>query len=71
MCSLNSGDLNRYHTKIDEFLERSLGEMKKQLVAKLISVLDGLLKKLSRYDEGTFFSSILSLAVSLFVLPFK
>jgi hypothetical protein len=61
---LNSGDLNRYHTKIDEFLDKSLTEMKKQLVAKLISVLDGFLKKLGRYDEGTFMSSILSLAVS-------
>ena len=39
-------------------------EMNKQLVAKLMSVLDGLLKKLSRYDEGSFFSSILSLTVT-------
>jgi hypothetical protein len=69
LCSLNSGDFNRYHTKIDDSLEKSLAEMKKQLVAKLISVLDGLLKKLSRYDEGTFFSSILSLTVSpIFIL---
>lgn len=63
LCGLNSGDLHRYHTKIDEFLERCLIEMNKQLVGKLLSVLDGLLKKLSRYDEGTFFSSILSLTV--------
>lgn len=61
LCSLNSGDLHRYHSKVDEHLERTLTDMKKQLVAKLISVLDGLLKKLARYDEGTFFSSILSL----------
>jgi hypothetical protein len=63
LCGLNSGDLNRYHSKVDEHLEKTLADMKKQLVAKLISVLDGLLKKLSRYDEGTFFSSILSLTV--------
>ena len=61
LCGLNSGDLNRYHTKIDEHLDKCLTDMNKQLVAKLISVLDGLLKKLSRYDEGSFFSSILSL----------
>jgi hypothetical protein len=71
LCGLNSGDLHRYHTKIDEHLERSLAEMKKQLVGKLISVLDGLLKKLSRYDEGTFFSSILSLTVNILKHPFQ
>uniref|UniRef100_A0A3Q2DPV9 Calcium dependent secretion activator 2 n=1 Tax=Cyprinodon variegatus TaxID=28743 RepID=A0A3Q2DPV9_CYPVA len=31
---------------------------------KFMAVLDGVLSKLSRYDEGTFFSSILSLTVS-------
>jgi hypothetical protein len=62
---LNSGDANRYHAKIDEHLERFLIEMNKQLVGKLISVLDGLLKKLARYDEGSLFSSILSLAVRI------
>lgn len=30
------------------------------------AVLDGVLSKLSRYDEGTFFSSILSFTVSVF-----
>ena len=47
--------MNRYHTKISEHLDKNLVEMNKQLVAKLVSVLDGLLKKLSRYDEGSFF----------------
>lgn len=32
---------------------------------QLAAVLDGVLSKLSRYDEGTFFSSILSLTVSI------
>ena len=64
LCSLNSGDLNRYHTKIDEYLEKGLADMKRQLISKLLSVLEGLLKKLSRYDEGSFFSSILSLTVN-------
>jgi hypothetical protein len=56
--------LHRYHTKIDEFLERALAEMSKQLVNKLQSVLDTILKKLSRYDEGSFFAPILSLTVN-------
>ena len=70
LCGLASGDLHRYHTKIDEHLERCLVDMNKQLVAKLLSVLDSLLKKLSRYDEGTFFSSILSLAVRILFFGF-
>jgi calcium-dependent secretion activator len=57
--------MNRYHTKISEHLDKNLVEMNKQLVAKLVSVLDGLLKKLSRYDEGSFFSSILSVKSNL------
>lgn len=67
LCILK-GDANRYHTKIDELLEKNLVEMKKSLIGKLTSVLDGLLKKLARYDEGSFFSSILSLAVSFLIL---
>ncbi|CAF4576275.1 unnamed protein product, partial [Rotaria magnacalcarata] len=31
------------------------------LIQKLLSVLDSVLKKLSRYDEGSFFAQILSL----------
>jgi hypothetical protein len=57
--------LHRYHSKIDESLERALAEMSKQLVAKLISVLDTILKKMSRYDEGSFFAPILSLTVKI------
>ncbi len=37
--------------------------MSNALIQKLISVLDSVLKKLSRYDEGSFFAQILSLAV--------
>ena len=39
--------------------------MSKQLVTKLISVLDTILKKMSRYDEGSFFAPILSLTVKI------
>jgi hypothetical protein len=37
--------------------------MSKTLIQKLLSVLDSVLKKLARYDEGSFFAQILSLAV--------
>ncbi|CAF2073921.1 unnamed protein product [Rotaria magnacalcarata] len=61
LCALHSGDLHQYHTRIDEYLERILGDMSKSLIQKLVSVLDSVLKKLSRYDEGSFFAQILSL----------
>lgn len=42
---------------------------------QFVAVLEGVLCKLSRYDEGTFFSSILSFTVSISmsspVLPFN
>ncbi|CAF1570491.1 unnamed protein product [Rotaria sp. Silwood1] len=61
LCALNSGDLHQYHTRIDEYLEKILSDMSKSLIQKLVSVLDSVLKKLSRYDEGSFFAQILSL----------
>ncbi len=65
LCALHSGDLHQYHTRIDEYLEKILSEMSKALIQKLITVLDSVLKKLSRYDEGSFFAQILSLAVKI------
>jgi molecular chaperone GrpE (heat shock protein) len=62
---LYSGDLHQYHTRIDEYLEKILSDMSKSLIQKLLSVLDSVLKKLSRYDEGSFFAQILSLAVRI------
>ncbi|CAF3923276.1 unnamed protein product [Adineta steineri] len=62
LCALHSGDLHQYHTRIDEYLEKILGDMSRALIQKLISVLDSVFKKLSRYDEGSFFAQILSLA---------
>lgn len=76
LCALDSGDmknlgqnglrkvpgaLHQYHTQIDEFLERVQVQMVKCIIEKLLSVLESVLSKLARYDEGTFFSSILSL----------
>ena len=39
--------------------------MSKVLIQKLLGVLDSVFKKLSRYDEGSFFAQILSLAVEI------
>lgn len=67
LCALDSGDMifekqqHQYHTKIDDFLERVQVQMVKCIIEKLLSVLESVLAKLARYDEGTFFSSILSL----------
>lgn len=40
------------------------------LINKLMSVLEASLSKLSRYDEGSFIGSILSIAVSVFIYLF-
>ncbi|KAK3102520.1 hypothetical protein FSP39_011931 [Pinctada imbricata] len=62
LCALDSGEnMHQYHTKIEDFLDRVQTQMVKCLIEKLISVLESVLGKLARYDEGTFFSSILSL----------
>ena len=56
---------HKYHTKIDDLIEKTLVSMKSGLVAKLTSVLKSVLEKLGRYDEGTVFGSILSSLVML------
>ncbi|XP_074661800.1 calcium-dependent secretion activator 1-like isoform X2 [Tubulanus polymorphus] len=62
LCALDSGaDMHQYHTKIEEFLEKVQEQMAKSLLEKIMSVLENILAKLARYDEGSFFSSILSL----------
>lgn len=50
----------QYHSKIDVLIDEAFKDMLSSLVTKFAAVLDGVLSKLSRYDEGTFFSSILS-----------
>ncbi|XP_076027027.1 calcium-dependent secretion activator 2 isoform X3 [Genypterus blacodes] len=66
LCVLDTGQetdkqWQQYHSKIDVLIDDSFKEMISSLVSKLACVLDAVLSKLSRYDEGTFFSSILSL----------
>ncbi|XP_042266673.1 calcium-dependent secretion activator 2 isoform X1 [Thunnus maccoyii] len=65
LCVLDTGQeidkqWQQYHSKIDVLIDEAFKEMVSSLVSKFAAVLDGVLSKLSRYDEGTFFSSILS-----------
>ncbi|XP_073324660.1 calcium-dependent secretion activator 1 isoform X9 [Pagrus major] len=55
--------LQKFHTQIDELIEESVKDMIQLLVAKFVAILDGVLAKISRYDEGTLFSSFLSFTV--------
>uniref|UniRef100_A0A673BA05 Calcium dependent secretion activator 2 n=1 Tax=Sphaeramia orbicularis TaxID=375764 RepID=A0A673BA05_9TELE len=63
LCVLDTGQEQQYHSKIDVLIDETFKEMISSLVSKFAAVLDGVLSKLSRYDEGTFFSSILSFTV--------
>ncbi|XP_066899846.1 calcium-dependent secretion activator 1 isoform X4 [Kogia breviceps] len=65
LCSMEMGqefakEWHQYHSKIDELIEETVKEMITLLVAKFVTILEGVLAKLSRYDEGTLFSSFLS-----------
>ncbi|XP_071983801.1 calcium-dependent secretion activator 1 isoform X23 [Engystomops pustulosus] len=71
LCSMEMGQefakqWHQYHSKIDELIEETVKEMITLLVAKFVTILEGVLSKLSRYDEGTLFSSFLS-----FTCPFS
>ncbi|XP_046891035.1 calcium-dependent secretion activator 2 isoform X1 [Hypomesus transpacificus] len=68
LCVLDSSQESdkqwqQYHSKVDVLIDDAFKEMISSLVSKFAAVLDGVLAKLSRYDEGTFFSSILSFTV--------
>ncbi|XP_026094915.1 calcium-dependent secretion activator 2 isoform X10 [Carassius auratus] len=68
LCVLDQGQeveqqWQQYHSKIDVLIDEAFKEMISSLVSKFAAVLDGVLSKISRYDEGTFFSSILSFTV--------
>ncbi|XP_061750365.1 calcium-dependent secretion activator 2 isoform X9 [Nerophis ophidion] len=66
LCVLDTGQeqtdkqWQQYHSKIDVLIDEAFKDMISSLVSKLSAVLDGVLSKLSRYDQGTFFSSVLS-----------
>ncbi|XP_070302439.1 calcium-dependent secretion activator 2 [Salvelinus sp. IW2-2015] len=63
LCVLDSDQEQQYHSKIDVLIDDAFKDMISSMVTKFAGVLDGVLSKLSRYDEGTFFSSILSFTV--------
>ncbi|XP_061750358.1 calcium-dependent secretion activator 2 isoform X3 [Nerophis ophidion] len=69
LCVLDTGQeqtdkqWQQYHSKIDVLIDEAFKDMISSLVSKLSAVLDGVLSKLSRYDQGTFFSSVLSFTV--------
>ncbi|XP_074501854.1 calcium-dependent secretion activator 1 isoform X5 [Sebastes fasciatus] len=63
LCAMEMGQEKQYHTTIDELIEESVKDMIQLLVAKFVVILEGVLAKISRYDEGTLFSSFLSFTV--------
>uniref|UniRef100_A0AAY4C5J4 Calcium-dependent secretion activator 1-like n=1 Tax=Denticeps clupeoides TaxID=299321 RepID=A0AAY4C5J4_9TELE len=60
LCAMEMGQEKQYHSKIDELIEESVKDMIALLVAKFVTILESVLAKISRYDEGTLFSSFLS-----------
>ncbi|XP_034726134.1 calcium-dependent secretion activator 1 isoform X17 [Etheostoma cragini] len=63
LCAMEIGQEKQYHTQIDELIEESVKDMIQLLVAKFVVILESVLAKISRYDEGTLFSSFLSFTV--------
>ncbi|XP_035858137.1 calcium-dependent secretion activator 1 isoform X12 [Sander lucioperca] len=63
LCAMEMGQEKQYHTQIDELIEESVKDMIQLLVAKFVAILESVLAKISRYDEGTLFSSFLSFTV--------
>ena len=61
LCAMESGDLHQYHTKIDDFLEKTFADMIQVVVGRLLSVLEMTMSKFSRYDEGSMLAPVLSL----------
>uniref|UniRef100_A0A8C5HBJ5 Calcium-dependent secretion activator 1-like n=1 Tax=Gouania willdenowi TaxID=441366 RepID=A0A8C5HBJ5_GOUWI len=64
LCAMDLGQERQYHSQIDDLIEETVREMITLLVAKFVVILESVLAKLSRYDEGTLFSSFLSFTVS-------
>uniref|UniRef100_A0A8C8K0V1 Ca2+-dependent activator protein for secretion a n=1 Tax=Oncorhynchus tshawytscha TaxID=74940 RepID=A0A8C8K0V1_ONCTS len=63
LCAMELGQERQYHSQIDALIEETVKEMITLLVAKFVVILESVLAKLSRYDEGTLFSSFLSFTV--------
>uniref|UniRef100_A0A674AP55 Calcium-dependent secretion activator 1-like n=1 Tax=Salmo trutta TaxID=8032 RepID=A0A674AP55_SALTR len=65
LCAMEMGQEKQYHAQIDELIEESVKDMIQLMVAKFVVILEALLAKISRYDEGTLFSSFMSFTVRL------
>ncbi|XP_061640465.1 calcium-dependent secretion activator 1 isoform X16 [Phyllopteryx taeniolatus] len=63
LCAMEMGQEKQFASQIDELIEESVRDMIQLLVAKFVAILEGVLAKISRYDEGTLFSSFLSFTV--------
>ncbi|KAM4582703.1 calcium-dependent secretion activator 1-like isoform 1-T1 [Fundulus diaphanus] len=63
LCAMDLGQERQYHSQIDHLIEETVKEMITLLVAKFVVILESVLSKLSKYDEGTLFSSFLSFTV--------
>ncbi|XP_051956867.1 calcium-dependent secretion activator 1-like isoform X2 [Xyrauchen texanus] len=63
LCAMELSQERQYHSQIDDLIEEMVKEMITLLVAKFVVILESVLAKLSRYDEGTLFSSFLSFTV--------
>ncbi|KAM4588579.1 calcium-dependent secretion activator 1-like isoform 2-T4 [Odontesthes bonariensis] len=63
LCAMDLGQERQYHSQINSLIEDTVKEMITLLVAKFVVILENVLSKLSRYDEGTLFSSFLSFTV--------
>ncbi|XP_056590212.1 calcium-dependent secretion activator 1 isoform X2 [Triplophysa dalaica] len=63
LCAMELSQERQYHSQIDNLIEETVKEMTTLLVAKFVVILESVLAKLSRYDEGTLFSSFLSFTV--------
>uniref|UniRef100_A0A1I7RHL5 Calcium-dependent secretion activator n=1 Tax=Bursaphelenchus xylophilus TaxID=6326 RepID=A0A1I7RHL5_BURXY len=59
--SLDSGEI-KYQSKLDETLETMIHDMETCVYDKLLSILEYVLSKLARYDEGNPIGAILSVA---------
>ncbi|XP_044764799.1 calcium-dependent secretion activator isoform X4 [Coccinella septempunctata] len=60
LCTVDGLDVHKYHQKIDDQIDKTLANMNQGLVSKLLTVLEGTLNKLSRYDEGSFLGHIIA-----------
>ena len=63
---------HKYHTKIDDQIEKTSANMRSLLCGKLSSVMEKTLSKLATFDEGNMLGSMMGFVVSVILLsPLK